>query len=189
MGQYLSIGINHSYTISERSAKEAGKTLEEAAEILKKARAAEDLYDFSIEAKTERERYAVFTLKSEIIEKEILPFTSDVYDLYYGYQDEDHDRILEKLKTVKSYRDMLDAAEEPCFYSFRNDVYCEYGWIRVEGPFRKYLRYNHRAISFCMEGKIVMEDYGRIFGLLRDLLQEKLSKYQLARAFDVYITG
>lgn len=189
MGQYLSIGINHSYTVSERSAKEAGKTLEEAADILKKARAEEDLYDCTIVDERDRERYAIFTLKSAIIEKEILPFTSDFFDLYYGFQDDDRDRILEKLKTVKSYQEMLDATSEPRFYSFRSDVYCEYGWIGIEEPFRKYLKYNHKAISFCMEGKIIMEDYGNIFGLLTELLQEKLSKYKLSKAFDVYITG
>ncbi len=61
--------------------------------------------------------------------------------------------------------------------------------MRVEGTFRKTLRCNREAVIICLEGKILMESYGTIFGLLRDLLVEKLSKYKLAKALDVYITG
>jgi len=46
-----------------------------------------------------------------------------------------------------------------------------------------------RRRLLCLEGKIIMEEYGRIFGLLSDLLAEKFSKYKLAKTFNVYITG
>lgn len=189
MGRMLAIGINHAYSVSQGAAKKADKTLEEAINIVKERRAPDTLYDMRIEKGYKDEPYALFTLKSEIIKQEIVPFINDFFQLCFGGRNYDRDEILERLKNVETYQDMLDYASEKSCDNFQNDEYGDPIWMEVEGTFRNELKCNHDAVIICLEGKILMETYGRIFGLLRRLLTEKFSKYKLAQALDVYITG
>ncbi len=189
MGQMLAIGINHAYTVSQSASKKANKTLEEAISIVRKSRAPEGLYDIRIEEGYNKELYALFTLKSEIIKQEIVPFMDDFFQLCFDGKNYDRDKILERLKTVETYQDMLVYASQNNHENFQNDEYGDPIWIEVEGTFPKELKCNHAAVIICLEGKILMESYGRIFELLRKLLSEKLAQYKLAEALDVYITG
>ena len=183
MGQFLSIGINHTYSVSLRDARNADKTLKEASEIICKLKAPEYLYDF----KLEKDKGAVFTLKSEVIEEELIPFVRDLYNLYGGV-DSEKNEILDKLKGVKTYQDLVDLANQKMFEHFQGTDFTQSYYIKLDGPFRRYLDYGHQSVLLCIEGKILMECYGHIFGLLRDLLAEKFSKYKLSKAFDVFIT-
>ncbi len=189
MGRMLAIGINHAFSVSQSAAKKADKTLEDAISIVRERLTPENLYDMHIEEGYNKEQYALFTLKSEIIKQEIVPFIDDFFQLCFGGRNYDRDEILERLKTVETYQDMLDYASEKSCDNFQNDEYGDPIWMEVEGTFRTELKINHDAVIICLEGKILMETYGRIFGLLRRLLAEKLSKYKLANTLDVYITG
>lgn len=189
MGRFLAIGINHAYSVSQSAAKEANKTFEEAIDIVKARRASEDLYDMRIEKGYKDEPYALFTLKSEIIKQEIVPFIDDFFNLCFDGTNSDRSKILERLKSVETYQEMVDYASEKSCERFQNDEYGDPIYMEVKGTFTDYLECNREAIILCLEGKILMETYGRIFDLLRKLLAEKLAKYKLAKAFDVYITG
>ena len=184
MGQYLAIGIDHKYVVSQDSAEKVGKTLDEIVGVLQKQYAPEDLYDLCVED-SKYGKYAIFTLKSEVIEKELVPFTTDFYDLYYGGTDE---KLYERLKNVRTYENLIELAGDKMYERFQNDEYGEPDWFGIK-EVRRSLRINHESIILCLEGKIIMEEYGRIFWLLSDLLAEKFSKYKLAKTFNVYITG
>lgn len=184
MGQFLAIGIDHKYVVSQDSAEKVGKTLDEVMDILQKHYAPTDVYDLHFED-NKYGKYAILTLKSEVIEKELLPFTTDFYDLYYGGTSE---TLYERLKKVRTYEDLMEFAGDKMYERFQNDEYGEPDWIGFEGT-RNRLRINHESVILCLEGKIIMEEYGRIFGLMSDLLTEKFSKYKLAKTFNVYITG
>ena len=189
MGRMLAIGINHAFSVSQSASKKADKTFEEAISIVKERRAPDELYDMCIKEGYNKEQYALFTLKSEVIKQEIVPFLDEFYQLCFGGRNYDRDEILERLKKVETYQDMLDYASEKSCENFQNDEYGDPIWMEVEGTFSHELRCNHEAVIICLEGKILMETYGRIFGLLRRLLAEKLSQYKMAQALDVYITG
>ncbi len=121
MGQMLAIGINHAYTVSQSAAKEADKTFEEAINIVKERRAPEDLYDMSIKEGYNKEPYALFTLKSDVIKQEIVPFIDDFFELCFDSCNYDRDKILERLQHVETYQDMLDYASEKSCENFQND--------------------------------------------------------------------
>lgn len=189
MGQYLAVGINHQYTVSQGDADKTGRSLDECIEIFKKKCAPDDMYDMQMKEGYKDEPYALFTLKSEVVKDELVPLLRDFYDLYYGGIDETQEKLFERLNNVSTYQQMLDIAKEKCYEWFQNDEYGESGHIGVNSPLKRSLRYGHDAIILCLEGKIFMEESGGIFGMLSDLLAEKFSKYKLSKAFDVYITG
>ncbi len=96
-----------------------------------------------------------------------------------------YDKIIKKLKTLPPSEWLQWAAEQP-EEAFQFD---EYGM-------RDYMEANHRKICvyydcllLSMEGKIMMEVFGRQFKFFKYTMMQTFKQFSIAGALRTYITG
>lgn len=95
---------------------------------------------------------------------------------------------LEDIKSRKTLDEWMKLAEEKPYQAFQLDDYMIYytdfprGWTNS-------LDTNVEQIILSLDGKIIMECYDEIFHFFARLIKERLSKYRLANALLVYISG
>lgn len=184
MGQYLTIGLMTSIAIGNRERDYYSATLEEVRDVLQSNYNKSGIYDLK-----ETDRFACLQLKPEIAEAEMISFVDDFYKLRYTEQEREFMFDMNKIKEKSTLAEWLDLAKESCYGSFQLDRY-----VQMYSPYKRGFRVNYLAtnitqIMLSMDGKIVMEEYYGLFGFFTRLVRERLSKYQLANALLVGITG
>ena len=182
MGQYLAIGITTKLIIDKSKLEKAKLSIDEAKEALtKKYHFVQDLYNFD----EDNENY-VFTLKDELVHTQLLPLLRELYPLLY--QDEtDYSDVLKKL-TDKDPSTWLQWAENKPEHAFQMDGYGERDYIKGKS-FSRSVPIYHYSLMLSMEGKIIMETYGRHFTFFKYTMMKSFPEFNLAGAFRVYITG
>ncbi|MCI5224100.1 MAG: hypothetical protein D3924_15875 [Candidatus Electrothrix sp. AR4] len=177
MGQFLAIGLVTKIRVSKAK---ADLTLEQAQERMQR-----DLhYVPEIYTASEKENRYHFLLNKEILHAELLPFLKALYPLLYPNPSY-YDDILETLATMPPL-EWLQWAQGKPKEAFQFD---EYGT-------RDYLSMHHTripvaydAVLLSMEGKIVMETFGRQFTFVKYALMQTFRQFRLAGALRMYITG
>jgi hypothetical protein len=179
MGQYLSIGIIKDIEIEKENLDDV--SFEDLkSKLLNKGY---DLDLFKIETQENR---LSGTIKTELLENELLPFLEKTYEILSHYTFlSDYKSVLEKLKTVTDFQAFLGNAD---FYDFQLDNYAQADRIYMEQRNQKVNIY-FNAVSFKMAGKIMIESSDGLFDLFTALLQKQLSDFELSKTLKVYVTG
>ena len=185
MGQYLTIGLLTSIAIDkERARKESSATPEEVRDVVQKVYNQSGIYDL-----VEDDDAVYLKLKPEVANAEMVDFLEDFYRLRYGEKDWSGKADMGKIKSRKTLEEWLELADGSCMEAFQLDRY-----VWVSTPFRREVwRYQldtgATQIILSIDGKILMECYKDLFDFLTRMIRERLSKYRLADALLVSISG
>ena len=185
MGQYLTIGLLTSIAIDkERARKESSATPEEVRDVMQKVYNQCGIYDL-----VEDDDRVYLKLKPEVANPEMAAFIEDFYRLRYGEAENEWKKAMDEIKNCRSLPEWLKLADERSVYLFQSD---DFVWVAT--PFRRevwrhMLETRATQIMLSMDGKILMECFGSICGFFTRMIRERLSKYRLADALLVSISG
>lgn len=184
MGQYLSIGIVTEFSISKEQMHK-GKV--EQTDVLHQLE--NNLYfPTAIFDKTERDDALIFTLKKEVFDSELLPFLETFYKTLYQGKDYKHaSTALEELKKTSPSEWPAIAASRSLYY-FQKDEYANRDTISLDIAFLSRVDVDYYCILLSSEGKILMEEYGRLFHFLKFCMKEAFKEFALAGALRVYFS-
>ena len=184
MGQYLTIGlVTKIVEDKERAMKKGAATPEEVRAAMQEAYNQSGIYSME-----ETENVVRLMLSPEVAEAEMVDLLTDFYKLRYG-DDGKWQEELEEIKKRHTLDEWIALADGNCSELFQLDSFV---WIYT--PFRRdYWDYalptGTTQIMLSIDGKIVMECYDRLFKFFTRLIRERLSKYRLANALFVAISG
>lgn len=186
MGQFLAVGISTKLIVSKEKAEKGDLSLDEVLQKMKQSiHFHPSIYDFSDE-----DGYWRWNLKKQIWEEELLGFLNEFYPLlninksYTDFED-----VLKKLAEIPT-SDWLELAENKSFSSFQFDEYGENEWLYFEEkPFRPKISIGFDSVLLELEGKIIIESWGKLFNLFAFSIQKAFPTFQLSKAIRVYITG
>ena len=182
MGQYLAVGLR--LKTSVRNEKQLdGKSVEE---ILGKV---EDKYNLSeIYERREEETYYEYSIKKEVLDKELVPLIEKFYALRYT-KDERTDAadVIEALKALPDTSARLELLNERRFQTYQAGDDMDYFYIDVFPPMEIRVCSNNDILS--IDGKIAMDCYGRVLDFFSRCIAAQLQEFALSKALTVWIDG
>ena len=185
MGQFLAIGIITNHSVIKAELNKYKISTEDL--ILKMET---DLYfKPEIYSITETESSILFELKAEIIKIELVSFLEKLYpQLYPSRKHIEYADTLALLKN-KNIAEWFKLAKDKSSEEFQWDDYGEKDRLYFDMDFQPKIDVQKKAIILSIEGKIIMETYGRQFNFFKYGMQEAFASFKLAGALGVYITG
>ncbi len=183
MGQFLAIGLVTKQIIPKDQLEKGKISNEELIlKMQKELHFNPVIFDF-----TENEKNIVFKLKKELFESELIPFLEKFYPLIYI----NNNLYLETLKELKNTTSdkWLPFAEHKSCEQFQMDDYGAEDNLYFDKDFQPRVKIFNKSILLSMEGKIMMESYGRQFNFFKLCMTEMFKEFRLAGALRVYITG
>jgi len=184
MGQILGIGIvTKCGTYKEQLQKNNISIDELIAEMKKKQHFEPAIYDLS-----EEDDYYMFHLKQDIIKSQLLPFLEKFYPKVYYGKKVYYEEIIEELKNSEPTT-WLELADKKSWEAYQLDKYAMRDYLYFDKPFKPYTEIFYTTILLSHEGKIGMEVHGRQFNFFKYCIQKTFSKFQIAKALRVYISG
>ncbi len=183
MGQFLAIGLVTKQIISKDQLEKGKISNEELiSKMQKELHFNPVIFDF-----TENEKDIVFKLKKELFESELIPFLEKFYPLIYI----NNNSYLETLNELKSAlsENWLPLAEDKSYEEFQIDNYGIEDNLCFDKAFKPRVTVYYESILLSMEGKIMMESYGRQFNFFKLCMTDMFKEFRLAGALRVYITG
>jgi hypothetical protein len=184
MGQILSIGIITQCSTSKKNLQKYKISKDELiANMTSKLHFEPAIYDFS-----ETKEDYVFTLKSNILETQLLPFLENIYPFLYPNDEGFYEGTIEMLKNAEPST-WLELCSERSEEEFQFDEYGSPNNLYFDKPFNPSARIHFETIMLSHEGKIMMEVYGRQFNFFKYCIQQTFSDFSIAKALNVYISG
>ena len=179
----MTIGLVTKITVDKERAKVTDSaTPEEVRAAMQEAYNQSGIYTME-----ETEGEVSLMLNPEVAEAEMTCLLEDFYKLRYG-EDRKWQEELEEIKKRHSLDEWLELADVSSSTMFQLDHYV---WLST--PFYRGWSYSlpteATQIVLSSDGKILMECYGRLFKFFTRLIRERLSKYRLANALFVSISG
>lgn len=183
MGQYLCIGIYTQIRASRKAAESQYHNIDECHEnIVRDKGLDENLYEFH---KGDEDIY--YTLKSDILERDIVALTKRFYEMRYEVGNKyDSEAALQALEKCKNSQEVMALVQSKGFQCFQEGF--TYDYVTATRSIGGML-IDVRSIIQSMDGKIIMECYGGLFRFFTRLIQEKLADIPLSKALHVYIDG
>lgn len=183
MGQFWGIGIVSKMKYSKENLLKAQATADEFQEKwCRDYHFDPELFDIH-----ENDSHWIYSLKQTILNQELIPFLEMFYPRMYD-KNSYYDEALNSLKTIPSDQ-WLDYAKRKEEEVFQFDEYGECDYIDFERGFRNKIPINYESILISMEGKVMMEVYGRQFDFFKSCMIDSFSNFKIAKALRVYITG
>ena len=180
MGQFLAIGLATRIGVAKAEINAAHLTFEQLQERMR-----QDVgYHSEIYTVSESDNGYFFALKDAVFQEQLLPLLETLYPLLYKNA-EYYDGVLQTLHTLPPSAWMAWAEGKPA-EAFQFDRY-GVGDSIWEKQMRIHLSYESLLLS--MEGKVVMETYGRQFAFIKYTMEQAFRQFSLARALRIYITG
>ena len=182
MGQYLAIGLRLKATVRKEKQLD-GKSVEE---ILGKV---EDKYNLSeIYERREEETYYEYSIKKEVLDKELVPLIEKFYALRYT-KDERTDAadVIEALNALPDTSSRLEMLNDRRFQTYQAGDDMDYFYLDVFSPME--IRVCSYNAILSIDGKIAMEYYGRVFDFFCRCIAAQLQEFALSRALTVWIDG
>ncbi len=180
MGQFLAIGLVTKIGVKKPEVDKAHLNIDQLQEKMKQ----ELHYVPEIYAVSENDDFYYFLLKDDIFHTQLLPLLNTLYPLLYK-KTAYYDTILQELNTLPP-SEWLQWAKRKSEEAFQFD---EYGmWDYLEEHHSK-IRVYYDSLLLSMEGKIVMEEFGRQFNFLKYTMMHTFRQFSLAGALRIYITG
>ncbi len=177
MGTYLRVGICVTIKTDKAkiSAKNGADYLSETINL--------SLYDYR-----EEEDFLVWTLQEHYLQKGLMDYLREQFELAYDMVDEgDVAHLFKVLQEQHSLEEFLSVARDwdKAFYHFQHNECIEPATI-VCGKIRRCTRFKYEMIEFLNEGKVMME-CDRILNYFERLLRMQQEKHPLAGATRIYI--
>lgn len=182
MGQYLAVGLRLKASVRKEKQLD-GKSVEE---ILGKV---EDKYNLSeIYERREEETYYEYSIKKEVLDKELVPLIEKFYALRYT-KDERTDAadVIEALKALPDTSARLEMLNDRRFQTYQAGDDMDYFYIDVFPPMEIRVCSNNAILS--IDGKIAMECYGRVLDFFSRCIAAQLQDFALSKALTVWIDG
>lgn len=182
MGQYLAVGLRLKASVRKEKQLD-GKSVEE---ILGKV---EDKYNLSeIYERREEETYYEYSIKKEVLDKELVPLIEKFYALRYT-KDERTDAadVIEALKALPDTSARLELLNERRFQTYQAGDDMDYFYIDVFPPMEIRVCSNNAILS--IDGKIAMDCYGRVLDFFSRCIAAQLQDLALSKALTVWIDG
>jgi hypothetical protein len=187
MGQFLAVGITTRIVVDKEDVDKARVNFDDVvAEMRRSMNFDANLYDW-----IEQDGQWVWQLKSHIWEGELLEFLKAFYPSLYAIPngDEDYNVVLGELEKTEPHT-WMGLAEEKQYEQFQFDRYCAKEYLVFRNKhFLPRLRVKYQMVLLALEGKILMETYGVLFGFFAFAIQKAFADFKLARTIRVYITG
>lgn len=182
MGQYLAVGLRLKASVRKEKQLD-GKSVEE---ILGKV---EDKYNLSeIYERREEETYYEYSIKKEVLDKELVPLIEKFYALRYT-KDERTDAadVIEALKALPDTSARLELLNDRRYQTYQAGNDMDYFYIDVFPPME--IRVCSYNVILSIDGKIAMECYGRAFDFFSRCIAAQLQEFALSKALTVWIDG
>ena len=183
MGQLLGIGLVTTLAVSQKKLQKCGVTIEECVEQMKQRFYFEPaLYELSLD-----EDYYNWTLKTDILESQLVPFLESLYPMLYKntHNFEETLKVLQKQTTTQQFLELADSKD---IEEFQLNEYGESDYIYF-APSKQSIGISYTSILLSHEGKIGMEVYGRQFAFFQYCIQKAFADFSLVKALRVYISG
>jgi len=187
MGQFLAIGLAHEIITSREEIRKKNISKEELRQEIEQTM----LFDMKLYNETETDKSLVFTLKNQVLERDLIPFLEVLYPIVYRNRNHDeYLKLLQELRTT-SYTKWIDLAEMKSNYAFQLDEYGESQYIRFSTKdFRPTIRLYLKTLMLYMgDGKIMTEGIGNLLIFFKHCIAETFKEHPIAKSMHVYITG
>jgi hypothetical protein len=165
MGQYLYISLCYRVEIS-RSDIDYNR-LTESDVLLEMSKK----FDLSLYKREDTDELLVFTLRDELLEKELSSFLETQFHYFEqsSYNQEHHRETIQAIKERKTVAEILDLAESKRLPNFQQSVFMDE--ISV-GEWMRYLEIRITNLTFECVGKVFMEEYRSFLVYLVNLIRK-----------------
>ncbi len=180
MGQFLAIGLATHIGVKKTNIDKAQLTLEQLQEKMKH----EWHYVPEIYVVSEQDDVYALRLSDDIVQAQLLSFLHTIYPLLYP-RTASYDTVLHTLHTLPP-SEWLQWAKGKSEDAFQYDPYGMWDSIEANGVS---IRISYESLLLSMEGKIVMEEFGRQFNFLTYTMMHTFREFSIAGALRIYITG
>ena len=180
MGQFLAIGLVTQISVDKKKLARTQLTPEQ----LQERMIAELHYDPALYLLRDNDDFYSFDLKEDIFYAQLLPLLEQLYPLLYE-NSEMYQYPLQKLPTLPPSEWIAWAKNKPD-ESFQFD---KYGMRETIQEKFTDVHFHYESIMLSMEGKIMMEAYGRQFRFVNYTMMQTFKEFPLAGALRMYITG
>lgn len=184
MGQYLAIGLTTTVIVSPQELDAVGWDQSQL-EAKLTADLGLSLDNYALET---HENEWLWRLRPALLREELIPLLETLYPALYPSPGGENDsaEVLQGLR-ARDPSDWLAWAEGKPHYTFQADRYGHSD--RLYAEFDRRVRVHYLDILLSMEGKIVMETYGRQFRFWQECMAHRFSEFALARSLRVYFSG
>jgi len=180
MGQFLAIGLATQLRIKKSEVDKAQLNRKQLQEQMKQ----EIYYDSEIYVASEHDDYYYFTLNDVLFQSQLLSLLHSLYPLLYTNVAE-YEHILHKLHAMPPSEWVLWAKGKP-EEAFQFDRYGMCDYLKAD---HVVMSINYESLLLSMEGKVMMETFGRQFNFLKYTMMQTFQQFSLAGALRIYITG
>lgn len=180
MGQYLTTAIATSFRVSNKTLQQISENENEAEAKHKLLNAFVGTND-DIFTHTKNDDTHIFAVKEEILKKEWLPFLTQFYQDFYGESHQESQAVLEALSVLDTPKKYMKSEYE----CYQQDHYAG-GYIYIDN---QRIGIGYEPVMLTLEGKIMMECYGKHFTFIEKMITKTYSQFKLANMVKVYISG
>lgn len=180
MGQFLAIGLVTKIGVEKKEVDKAQLNLKQ----LQKKMKEELHYIPEIYVASDEEDFYQFILKDDIFHAQLIPFLKEIYPFLYD-SSMYYDNIIKKLKTLPPSEWLQWAAGKP-EEAFQFDEYGMQDYMMIN---HRKIRVSYDCLLLSMEGKIIMEVFGRQFKFFKYTMIQTFKQFRIAGALRTYITG
>lgn len=185
MGTYLATGIVQKIVIRKNYRSRYLNRPEITLETLQEGLRRElniDHYNLS-----EDDDQFVWTIKPEMLEGNFAEFVSVQQEMYQGRCEKD---IIDQIREAKTGDKIIQLAQERRFENFQMVSYMrEFIEVPMESGFTDDVPVDYEMIALFLDGKIIMECYGRIFHYFERNIRLQENKYPVAACLKIMISG
>ena len=182
MGQFLAIGLTTDIFVKTEEINKAKLSLDDLTKTMEKKFYFNSKI-FSVENK-EYDGYVHFKLKDDVLYEQLISFLNEIYPELYD-DTKYYTHIIDELKNMDKEK-WIDWAKTKPEEAFQFNEYGMPDYIREDFT---NISINYDTIILSMEGKIMMEEYGRQFVFMKSMIVKALKDHDLAGAIRIFITG
>jgi hypothetical protein len=182
MGTYLATGIVHKMRIQKMDVRVKKVTIENILESLQK----EVNMNHYVFGEDEDEMF--WEIKPEMLEGNFIEFLETQFRMYDDKKD--IQELITAIKEAKTGEKIIELAKGRNIDNFRMvDYIREYPRFLRENGFEDHLPVNYHLIALFLDGKIIMECYGKIFRYFENNIRIQREKYPVADCLKTMIAG
>ncbi len=178
MGQYLAIGLVTKIGVKKTEVDNALNIEQMQEKMKQQLHYVPEIYVVSSD-----DDFYYFTLKDDIFHTQLIPFLKTIYPLLYD-KPERYNNIIKELEKLPP-SEWLQWAEEKTKEAFQFDEHGMWDYLRNN---HSQIRVYYDSLLLSMEGKIVMEEFGRQFNFFKYTMMQTFRQFSLSGALRTYIT-
>jgi hypothetical protein len=181
MGRYLATAITNKIEVSKSNIQEAKYNIDKLKEDMEN----KFLFDINLYDIIEDDYKVTFTLKSDVINTQLKPFLTEIYPDLYS-EKEDYINVIKYIDN-KTTSEIIEYSKNKSEFAFQ---YSKEPYVdSIDCDFGERIIIDYETIILFLEGKIIMECYGKLFNFFKKNLIQVYKKYPIASSIKIYITS